>query len=427
MFNPNKSLGYQGPYEDSLPFSTNRPRFVSTSCHPDQFSASLVPTYPPCGTASGISVPSTVRQQSSHDQPLAQTVGLFSDSSRSLVPSRTLSTDRPRVRETIHGRQPWGAETHDHSQAIIIEQATRISVAQTYRRVAHDAAGQAHMFDERSMYPGQESESSEPTHMTSPKSGPHIKTERTSPPDLNYTSNDSAYVLHQQQQMQQYGFPSNEMQVAQQYPYMHGNPQLSDPPGEINISHLFGINSSGSHHEPMHNFNPYQPDHSFYPRGVQQSGAMAFFNSGNTQKSIMAAQQYSVQPTTSQLSLLPSGMPLSSRKSTSNRQSKTPNQDRPYGCPIEHCERRFSRSDELTRHLRIHTGQKPFQVRAMNSIESIILMYGSKNLLYESLRGQIEMEHLARCTAARFNGIAETIPTTTAFSNLGLQLVFGFG
>ena len=38
-----------------------------------------------------------------------------------------------------------------------------------------------------------------------------------------------------------------------------------------------------------------------------------------------------------------------------------PASERTHVCPVERCERRFSRSDELTRHVRIHTGQKPFQ------------------------------------------------------------------
>uniref|UniRef100_A0A8C0QPT2 Early growth response protein 4 n=1 Tax=Chelonoidis abingdonii TaxID=106734 RepID=A0A8C0QPT2_CHEAB len=37
--------------------------------------------------------------------------------------------------------------------------------------------------------------------------------------------------------------------------------------------------------------------------------------------------------------------------------------EKSFACPVENCIRSFARSDELNRHLRIHTGHKPFQCR----------------------------------------------------------------
>ncbi|XP_069601932.1 early growth response protein 4 [Ranitomeya imitator] len=37
--------------------------------------------------------------------------------------------------------------------------------------------------------------------------------------------------------------------------------------------------------------------------------------------------------------------------------------EKAFSCPVESCIRSFARSDELNRHLRIHTGHKPFQCR----------------------------------------------------------------
>ena len=38
--------------------------------------------------------------------------------------------------------------------------------------------------------------------------------------------------------------------------------------------------------------------------------------------------------------------------------------EKPYTCPVGLCQWRFARSDELTRHIRKHTGDKPFSCKS---------------------------------------------------------------
>lgn len=76
--------------------------------------------------------------------------------------------------------------------------------------------------------------------------------------------------------------------------------------------------------------------------GGNYSVQLAEYNPSTSKGHEILSQVYQQSPVPLKL------VPVKPRKYP-NRPSKTPVHERPYACPVENCDRRFSRSDELTR------------------------------------------------------------------------------
>uniref|UniRef100_H3AD76 C2H2-type domain-containing protein n=1 Tax=Latimeria chalumnae TaxID=7897 RepID=H3AD76_LATCH len=167
-------------------------------------------------------------------------------------------------------------------------------------------------------------------------------------------------------------------------PDVHSPPQALDYPAKSSFPNQSVLENSFQVQEISNQEAQFvAPQSSLDLKSMQQQLeiAMAAFT-GSQEVSKLSTYQLARQPSlASQTDSMSSSLATALRITTNGRAvssttRKTPRarkgaasstglhpQEKPFPCPMEKCPRRFSRSDELSRHLRIHTGYKPFQCR----------------------------------------------------------------
>ncbi len=151
----------------------------------------------------------------------------------------------------------------------------------------------------------------------------------------NYNNNNN---ISNKQQQQQFSLETCKKEYQ--------NPQIYVASPTSSSASISSSNSLSSMPSPSPSSSPPAQNFSSSPSGISISNQKT-----SNASSPSADSNHNVASST---------LPLKPRKYP-NRPSKTPVDERPYACTVIGCPRRFSRSDELTRHLRIHTGDKPFK------------------------------------------------------------------